>query len=164
MPEHEIDYTQQKSGRIVGQLDAVEEFERTPVPPEKQKGAGSFWGMYAGEHTAGTEFVIGPLFVAHGVTAVDLVSGLLLGNLLAVLSWAFLTAPIATRTRITLYYQLEKICGAKLTVVYNTVNALMFCFLAGSMIAVSATAVGIPFDLSMPSLSLSSGYSCLRYS
>lgn len=153
MPEHEIDYTQQKSGRIVGQLDAVEEFERTPVPPEKQKGAGSFWGMYAGEHTAGTEFVIGPLFVAHGVTAVDLVSGLLLGNLLAVLSWAFLTAPIATRTRITLYYQLEKICGAKLTVVYNTVNALMFCFLAGSMIAVSATAVGIPFDLSMPSLS-----------
>ena len=29
----------------------------------------------------------------------------------------------------------------------------MFCFLAGSMIAVSATAVGIPFDLEMPTLS-----------
>ena len=28
----------------------------------------------------------------------------------------------------------------------------MFCFLAGSMIAVSATAVGIPFNLAMPSL------------
>ena len=42
--------------------------------------------MYAGEHTAGTEFVIGPLFVAHSVTAFDLTVGLLVGNLLAVLS------------------------------------------------------------------------------
>src|SRR3546814_10579079 len=29
----------------------------------------------------------------------------------------------------------------------------MFCFLAGSMIAVSATAVGIPFGIEMPGLS-----------
>jgi len=108
--------------------------------------------MYAGEHTAGTEFVIGPLFVAHGVAAGDLVFGLLLGNLLAVLSWGFLCAPIATNSRLTLYFMLEKICGSKLTSVYNIVNAVMFCFLAGAMIAVSATAVGIPFDLSMPSL------------
>ncbi|HQU70936.1 MAG TPA: hypothetical protein PLG66_01510 [Calditrichia bacterium] len=134
------------------QLDSVEEFERTPVPESHLKSAGSFLGMYAGEHTAGTEFVIGPLFVAHGVTAGDLVFGLLVGNLLAVLSWAFLTAPIAAKARMTLYYMLEKICGAKLTAVYNIVNALMFCFLAGSMIAVSATAVGIPFDLTMPTL------------
>ncbi len=137
---------------IVKQLNLVEEFERTPVPEEKWKGWGSFIGMYAGEHTAGTEFVIGPLFVAHGVTASDLLLGLLVGNLLAVLSWAFLTAPIATRVRLTLYYMLEKICGTRLTVIYNLVNALMFCFLAGAMIAVSATAVGIPFGLSMPSL------------
>ena len=82
---------------VIQQLDAVEEFERTPVPKEKWKGWGSFIGMYAGEHTAGTEFVIGPLFVAHGVTAGDLVFGLLVGNLLAVLSWAFLCAPIATK-------------------------------------------------------------------
>ena len=47
----------------------------------------SFVGMYAGEHTAGTELMIGPLFVAHGVSAFDLIVGLLLGNLLAVLSW-----------------------------------------------------------------------------
>ncbi len=141
---------EQKS--VLKHLDSVEEFERTPVPKEKLKGWGSFIGMYAGEHTAGTEFVIGPLFVAHGVAAGDLVLGLLIGNFLAVLSWAFLCAPIATRERITLYYLLEKICGTKLTIVYNLVNALMFCFLAGSMIAVSATAVGIPFDLSMPSL------------
>jgi purine-cytosine permease-like protein len=35
---------------------------------------------------------------------------------------------------------------------YNVVNGIMFCFLAGSMIAVSATAVGIPFNIPMPSL------------
>ena len=137
---------------IKGQLDSVEEFERTPVPQKHWKGWGSFIGMYAGEHTAGTEFVIGPLFVAHGVSAGGLVFGLLVGNLLAVLSWALLTAPIATKSRTTLYYMLERICGTKLTAIYNVVNALMFCFLAGSMIAVSATAVGIPFHLTMPSL------------
>ncbi len=137
---------------LLEQLDSVEEFERTPVPQKRWKGWGSFIGMYAGEHTAGTEFVIGPLFVAHGVTAPALVWGLLAGNLLAVLSWAFLTAPIAAKERLTLYYMLERICGTTLTRIYNVVNALMFCFLAGSMIAVSATAVGIPFNLPMPTL------------
>ncbi|HPB00929.1 MAG TPA: hypothetical protein PLI55_08605 [Candidatus Marinimicrobia bacterium] len=137
---------------LVKKLDEINEFERTPVPPSKLKGAGSFWGMYAGEHTAGTEFVIGPLFVAHGVSAFDLVTGLLIGNLLAVLSWTFITGPIATRARITLYYFLEKIAGKKVTLLYNLVNALMFCGLAGAMIAVSATAIGIPFNLPMPSL------------
>jgi purine-cytosine permease-like protein len=138
--------------RLIERLDSVEEFEREPVPESKLRGWGSFLGVYAGEHTAGTEFVIGPLFVAHGVTAAGLVFGLLAGNVLAVLSWAFLTAPIATKTRITLYYLLEKIAGRQVTAVYNLVNALMFCFLAGSMIAVSATAIGIPFGLQMPSL------------
>src|SRR5690606_31774344 len=107
---------------------------------------------YAGEHTAGTEFVIGPLFVAHGAGAFDLVTGLLVGNILAVLSWVFLTSKIAVKDRITLYFHLEKIAGRKFTLIYNLVNAGLFCFLAGAMIAVSATAVGIPFDLPMPSL------------
>ncbi len=138
--------------KLSERLDAVEEYERTPVPAKKLKGLRSFIGMYAGEHTAGTEFVIGPLFVAHGVAAGDLLWGLLFGNLLAVLSWALLCAPIAVRERITLYYKLEKICGTRLTAVYNLINALMFCFLAGSMIAVSATAVGIPFNLPMAEL------------
>ena len=111
-------------------LNEVNEFERIPVPQNKLKNSSSFWGMYAGEHTAGTEFVIGPLFVAHGVAAYDLVLGLLIGNLLAVLSWAFITSPIATKNRITLYYQLEKIAGTRLTQIYNLVNAVMFCFLA----------------------------------
>jgi len=141
-----------KKNKLVAKLDAIEEFERTPVPDNKLKGLKSFIGMYAGEHTAGTEFVIGPLFVAHGASAGAIVIGLFLGNLLAVMSWGFLTAPIATKKRITLYYQLEKICGYKLVSIYNLVNGLMFCFLAGSMIAVSATAVGIPFDITMPTL------------
>ena len=137
---------------FLGRLNAVNEFEREPIPSRKLQGWKSFIGMYAGEHTAGTEFVIGPLFVAHGVTAPALIMGLLIGNLLAVLSWAFLCAPIAVKKRLTLYYQLERICGPRLTAVYNLVNALMFCFLAGAMIAVSATAVGIPFGMAMPSL------------
>ncbi|MBK8946850.1 MAG: hypothetical protein IPM32_16495 [Ignavibacteriae bacterium] len=141
-----------KKNNLKDHLDSVEEFERQPVPVNKLKSWKSFLGMYAGEHTAGTEFVIGPLFVAHGVTTVDLILGLLVGNLLAVLSWSFLTGPIAVKERITLYYLLEKISGKKLTTIYNLVNALMFCFLAGSMIAVSATAVGIPFGLQMPTL------------
>ena len=129
-----------------------DEFEREPVPQSKLKGWSSYIGMFAGEHAAGTEFMIGPLFVVHGVSAFDVLVGLLLGNLLAVLSWTFITAPIATRTRVTLYYQLEKICGGRLVNIYNLANGLMFCFLAGAMISVSATAVGIPFGMQMPQL------------
>ena len=130
-----------------------EEFERQPVPASHLKGWKSFLGMYAGEHAAGTEFVIGPLFLTAGVSAFDLIIGLLIGNLLAVLSWRFLTAEIAVKHRLTLYYQLEKICGKNLVVFYNLANGILFCFLAGAMITVSATAVGIPFDMEMPKLS-----------
>jgi len=128
------------------------EFEREPVPPSAQLGFRSFVGQYASEHTAGTELMIGPLFVAAGVSAVDLIAGLLVGNLLAVLSWTFMTAPIATRARLTLYFQLEKIAGRKVVVLYNAVNGIAFCFLAGSMVTVSATAVGVWFDIPMPGL------------
>jgi purine-cytosine permease-like protein len=129
-----------------------DEFEREPVPERALLGFKSFVGMYAGEHTAGTELMIGPLFVASGVSAFDLLVGLLVGNLLAVLSWTLLTAPIATRARLTLYYQLEKICGRGLVTLYNLANGVMFCFLAGAMITVSATAVGVWIDFPMPSL------------
>lgn len=108
--------------------------------------------MYAGEHAAGTEFMIGPLFLTAGVSAFDLIIGLLLGNLLAVLSWRFLTAEIAVKNRLTLYFQLEKISGSTLVKFYNVANGILFCFLAGSMITVSATAVGIPFGMEMPAL------------
>ena len=97
------------------------EFERTPVPQSKLKSWKSFLGMYAGEHAAGTEFMIGPLFLTAGVSAFDLIVGLLVGNLLAVLSWRYLTAKIAVENRLTLYYQMEKICGKKLVIGYNLV-------------------------------------------
>ncbi|GHB72211.1 purine-cytosine permease family protein [Persicitalea jodogahamensis] len=130
----------------------VHEYEREPVPSSAWKGWKSFLGMYAGEHAAGTEFVIGPLFLTAGVSAFDLLVGLFLGNLLAVLSWRYITAAVATDVRLTLYYQLEKICGRRLVTAYNLANGILFCFLAGAMITVSATAVGIPFDMEMPKL------------
>jgi len=132
---------------------AGDEFEREPVPEKAQKGPSAFWGMYAGEHTAGTEFMIGPLFVAWGASAFDLIFGLLLGNLMAVLTWRFLTAEIAAHQRLTLYYKLEKICGRNLVTLYNFFNGVLFCFLAGAMVTVSATAVGVPFgeSIRMPS-------------
>ena len=128
------------------------EFEREPVPESKTRGLKAFVGMYAGEHCAGTELMIGPLFVAAGVSAFDVVFGLIVGNLLAVLSWMFLCAPIAVRARLTLYFQLEKICGRHLVTLYNLANGIMFCFLAGSMITVSATALGVWFKFPMPGL------------
>ena len=137
---------------ISKRLDSLYEFDREPVTKNKLQGIGNFLGMYAGEHVAGTEFVIGMLFVAHGVSVRDMFLGGLIGNLLAICSWAFLTAPIAVKMRLSLYWQLKKICGTRLVFIYNIVNALMFCFLAGAMVAVAATAVGIPFGIQMPAL------------
>jgi purine-cytosine permease-like protein len=137
----------------VAQTGPVDEFEREPVPEGAWLGFRSFVGQYAGEHTAGTELMIGPLFVASGVSAADVVGGLFVGNLLAVLSWVFLTAPIAVRARMTLYFQLEQICGRRLVTAYNLANGVMFCFLAGAMVTVNATAAGVWFDIRMPGLS-----------
>lgn len=139
-------------GTISKKLDQLYEFDREPVSKNSLQGIGNFLGSYAGEHVAGTEFVIGMLFVAHGVSVTDMFIGGLIGNVLAVLSWAFITAPIAVNVRLSLYWQLKKICGPVLVFLYNIVNALMFCFLAGAMVAVSATAVGIPFKIQMPTL------------
>jgi purine-cytosine permease-like protein len=132
--------------------EPVEEYEREPVPERAWLGFSSFVGQYAGEHTAGTELMIGPLFIASGVSAPAVVGGLFAGNLLAVLSWVFLTAPIAVRARMTLYFQLEKICGRKLVTAYNLANGVMFCFLAGAMVTVNATAAGLWFGIAMPGL------------
>jgi hypothetical protein len=104
------------------------EYEREPVPSHALKGPGKFWGMYAGEHTAGTEFMIGPLFLAAGASLQNLLVGLLIGNLLAVLSWRFLVLPIAMSKRMTLYYQLERIAGRHTVKLYNLVNGLLFAF------------------------------------
>lgn len=129
-----------------------DEFERERVPERAQLGLKSYVGQFAGEHVAGTEIMIGPLFLAAGVSAFDFIGGLLVGNLIAVLSWTFFTAPIATRCRLTLYYQIEKICGRKLVVAYNLANGVMFTVLAGAMMTVSATALGVFFKFRMPQL------------
>ncbi len=144
--------TTEQTAEQAQQTEGTSEYEREPVPEKARLGFKSFVGMYAGEHCAGTELMLGPLFVAAGVSAFDLIVGLLLGNALAVLSWMFMCAPIATRVRLTLYYQLEKICGRNLVTVYNLANGVMFCFLAGAMITVSATAIGVWFKFPMPGL------------
>ncbi len=138
--------------RLTARMDQLYEFDREPVPDDELKPGRYFAGLFAGEHVAATEFVIGAFFVLHGVTLADLVVGLLIGNLLAVLSWTFVCAPIATRTRLTLYWYLRKIIGPGLTFVYNLANAVLYCILAGAMIAVAATAVGLGFGLPTPAL------------
>jgi len=141
-----------KLAQLASQMDALYEYDREEVIPGQFKPGAQFAGLFAGEHVAGTEFVIGAFFVIHGVRAADLLLGLLIGNLLAVLSWTFICAPIATRTRLTLYWYLRRIAGPGLTVVYNVANAVLFCILAGAMIAVSATAVGLALGIKRPGL------------
>ena len=136
-----------QKGSIVQRLDRLYEFDREPVTDDKLCGGAYFAGAYAGEHVAATEFVIGALFVTWGTGVFDVIVGLALGNLLAVLSWALVCAPIAVQTRLTLYWYLRKIGGPPLTIIYNVLNALLFCVLAGCMITVSASAVRIPFGI-----------------
>jgi len=126
------------------------DFDRNPIPPQKLQPASYFAGNYAGEHVAGTEFVIGALFAAAGAAASDVILGLIVGNLLAVLTWAFVTAPIAVETRLTLYAYLEKIAGRNFLKIYSVVNGVMFLGLAGSMITVSASAVRVLYNSVMP--------------
>jgi NCS1 family nucleobase:cation symporter-1 len=126
---------------------AAQEFEKTPVTPQQLQPARYFAASYAGEHVAGTEFVIGAMFVAWGVPTMDILWGLLWGNLLAVLTWGLVCAPIATDTRLTLYAYLEKIAGPGTIRLYSVVNGVLFCVLAGAMITVSASAVRILFDI-----------------
>ncbi len=136
-----------KNWRSGGSMSTAEEFETQPVSPNKLQSAHTFAGSYAGEHVAGTEFVIGALFVSWGVGASDILLGLLLGNLLAVLTWGLITAPIATDTRLTLYAYLEKIAGPGTIKLYSVINGILFCVLAGAMITVSASAVRVLFDI-----------------
>ncbi len=138
--------------RLVAQMDNLYEYDREPVAIHKLQSGWQFAGLFAGEHVAATEFVIGPFFVLHGVTARDLILGLLIGNILAVLSWTFICAPIAVRTRLTLYWYLRKIAGPGLTIIYNVAVALLYCILAGAMISVSATAVSSMIGLPTPGL------------
>ena len=121
--------------------------EQLPIPKHKLKGWTHFLGLYAGEHVAATEFVFGATFVALGATMTDILLGLLIGNILAVLSWTFITTPIAVETRLSLYTYLQKIAGDSMTKLYNWANVIIFTVISAAMITVSATAVRFAFDI-----------------
>lgn len=150
-----MEVTQQKpaateGSSLVDRLDALYEYDREPVAKNKLHGWKTFIAMFSGEHVAGTEFVLGPLMVMHGVSAYDFFVGLLIGNILAVLSWALMCAPVGVKTRLTIYWQLRKICGPYLTVAYSAFYAIILCLLAGAMVSVAVTAISIPFDIPNP--------------
>ncbi len=126
---------------------ALYEFDREPIPKSRLLGPRYFAGAYAGEHVAATEFVIGVTFVNWGASVQDIFLGLVVGNLLAVLTWTLVCAPIAVDTRLTLYWYLRKVGGPRLTSIYNVINALLYSIMAGCMITVSASAIRIPFGI-----------------
>lgn len=128
-------------------LKGLEE-EQLPIAKHKLKGWKHFLGLYAGEHVAATEFVFGATFVALGATMTDILLGLLIGNILAVLSWTLITTPIAVETRLSLYTYLQKIAGDSMTRLYNWANVIIFTVISAAMITVSATAVR--FALNIP--------------
>lgn len=121
--------------------------EQMPVAKSKLHGWKHFAGLYAGEHVAATEFVIGATFVALGASTIDILLGLVIGNLLAMCSWWLLTAPIAVETRLSLYNYLNKIAGNSMTKLYNWANVVIFSVISAAMITVSATAVRFAFDI-----------------
>lgn len=121
--------------------------EDRPVPKSKLSGLGNFFGLYGGEHIAATEFVIGATMVGWGVTTREIIIGLLVGNLLATLTYAFLCAPIAVDTRMTLYSYLRSVLGPYMQVIYNFVWGLASIAMAASMLTVSASALREVFHI-----------------
>src|SRR3972149_456991 len=144
--------TQNLSSKIFERLDQLNEFERAPISSDKLQPGRYFAAMFTGEHIAATEFVIGALFVSFGAGASDVLVGLLLGNLMAVLSWALLCAPIAVQTRLTLYWYLRRIVGPGLTVACKIRNGVLYCILDGAMIAGSASAVSLGINTAAEAL------------
>lgn len=130
-------------------FSALEEMqvEQLPVPKNKLHHWSHFAGLYAAEHVAATEFVIGATFVALGAKTMDIVIGLLIGNILAVLSWTLITSPIAVDTRLSLYTYLKKIAGKKMSYLYDWANVLIFTVISAAMVTVSATAVRFAFNI-----------------
>jgi purine-cytosine permease-like protein len=121
--------------------------EQLPVPRHRLHGPQHFLGLYAAEHVAATEFVIGAAFVALGATMHDILIGLLIGNALAVLSFWLITAPVAVKTRLSLYTYLEQNMGELFSRLYNGANVLIFVVISAAMITVSATALSVLFNL-----------------
>src|SRR5208282_5554138 len=53
---------------------------------------------------------------------------------------------IAVKTRLTQYWQLRKLGGPWLTVIYSFVFGIILCVLAGAMVRVSMTSIALPFE------------------
>ncbi|RQW64744.1 purine-cytosine permease family protein [Vibrio viridaestus] len=126
---------------------SAEESADKPIENRNLLGAGHFIGAFSGEHVAGTEFVFGVTFVMWGAQAFDVVVGLVLGNIMAVLCWGLLCAPVATKTRLSLYALLEKVCGPKFCSLFNLINGLSFLLCGAAMITVSASAMRVLFGM-----------------
>jgi purine-cytosine permease-like protein len=126
----------------VPSLQAIAEMdeEQLPVARHKLHNWPHFFGLYGAEHVAATEFVFGATFVALGAGLWDILIGLLIGNLLATLSFTLLTARIAVDTRLSLYTYLDRIAGGLTSRLYNGANIIVFAVISAAMITVSATA------------------------
>ncbi len=127
-------------------MDVMQRVKNTPkcdwpVATRDLSGPGKFFGLYGGEHIAATEFIIGATLVQYGCSALDILIGLAIGNLLATLSFALLCAPIATDSRLSLYSYLYRVVGVKMQKLYNIVCGVAFAGLAATGICVSASAV-----------------------
>lgn len=112
-----------------------------PISEKNVSGIGSFLGLYGGEHIAATEFVFGATLVGWGCSAQTILLGLLIGNIMAVLSFTLCTATIAVDTRLTLYSYLKKILGKPAQKLYSGVWGICSIVLAASGMCVSATAI-----------------------
>ena len=126
-------------GRILNVAD-VPVTDR-PVADRSLSGVKDFLGLYGGEHIAATEFVFGATMVTWGCSAKMILIGLIIGNILATLSFTFFCAFMGTKTRLTLYSFLKKILGKNVQKVYTLVWACCSIALAASGICVSGTAI-----------------------
>lgn len=115
--------------------------EERPIPPKALSGIGNFFALYGGEHIAATEFVIGALLVTWGAGAAKTFLGLILGNVLATLTFALLTAPIAVDTHLSLYAYLRKAAGPCFQKVYNALWGVTSVAWAATMVCISASAL-----------------------
>lgn len=130
--------------RTVAEIDqqiAHTDDEQLPVGRHELHGPKHFAGLYAAEHVAGTEFVFGATFVILGAGIMDILVGLMIGNILAVMSFWLITTPIATKARVSLYTYLDMIGGASVSRLYNVANAIIFAVISAAMMTVSATAM-----------------------
>lgn len=113
---------------------SLKERDGWPVSKYDLHGKKHFAGVFCADHVAATEFVIGATLVNIGANAFDILIGLLVGNLLAVLTWTFITAPIAVKTRLSLYTYIKKIAGDNTILLFNVLNIVMFAVFTGTMI------------------------------